>query len=133
MTKMYNKRTIMGLMAMAAAFDGFGGNSSRAIRESKPTPKKSIQEINKKQGLKEFTYGENKIWALNKKNADKKAIKLGWIELIKVDVPNGWLYGFPKDCPSEIISNKEEFELWLIKNGYPKKLITKDFIYRTIN
>lgn len=36
-------------------------------------------EINKKNGLKEFVYGENSVWALNQKNADKKAKKLGYI------------------------------------------------------
>lgn len=30
-------------------------------------------------GLSLFKYGENKLWALNQKSADKKAKKLGWI------------------------------------------------------
>lgn len=30
----------------------------------------------KAQGLKEFFYGENSLWALNQKSADKKAKKL---------------------------------------------------------
>lgn len=77
---MYNKRNIMGLMAMAAALEGSSGHyRTRAVRESNPTPKKSIEETNKKMGLKEFSYGENKLWALNKTNADRKAKKLGWI------------------------------------------------------
>lgn len=34
----------------------------------------------KAQGLTEFFYGENKsLWALNKKNADRKARKLNWL------------------------------------------------------
>lgn len=74
---MYNKRNIMGLMAMAAALEGSSGHyRTRAVR---PTTKKSIEETNKKMGLKEFSYGENKLWALNKTNADRKAKKLGWI------------------------------------------------------
>lgn len=36
-------------------------------------------EINKANGLTEFFYGENSIWALNKKSADKKARKLNYI------------------------------------------------------
>lgn len=36
-------------------------------------------EINKANGLKEFTYGEHTILALNKENADKKAKNNGWI------------------------------------------------------
>lgn len=76
---MYNKRTMMGLMAMAAAFDGFGHGHTRAVKQSEPKPPKPIEEVNKKMGLSEFEYGENKLWALNQKNADKKAKKLGWI------------------------------------------------------
>lgn len=79
---MYNKRTLLGLMAMASAFEGSNGKKNwdtRAVRESNPKPKKSIAETNKKLGLQEFSYGENKVWALNKTNADKKAKKLGWI------------------------------------------------------
>ena len=39
-----------------------------------------------------------------------------------VDPPSGWLYGFPKECPRELISNKD-FNKWLVVNGYPQKLI----------
>lgn len=82
---------------------------TRAVRESNPKPKKSKDEAKRilkkgadvsnfgdpiewqkkdrtdrkingqKLGLQEFSYGENKVWALNKTNADKKAKKLGWI------------------------------------------------------
>lgn len=40
---------------------------------------KALIETQKSNGLKEFTYGEHTILALNKKNADKKAKKNGWI------------------------------------------------------
>lgn len=36
-------------------------------------------EIAKAKGLKEFIYGENKLYSINQKNADKKAKKYGWI------------------------------------------------------
>jgi len=36
-------------------------------------------ERKKKQGLKQFFYGENSVWALNQKSADKKARKNNWI------------------------------------------------------
>lgn len=36
-------------------------------------------KINAKNGLTEYFYGENSLWALNQKNADKKAIKKGWM------------------------------------------------------
>lgn len=33
----------------------------------------------KAQGLKQFFYGENSLWALNKKSADRKAKRYNWI------------------------------------------------------
>lgn len=41
--------------------------------------KMTEEEKNISNGLKEFTYGNETIWALNKKNADKKASKKGLI------------------------------------------------------
>lgn len=35
-------------------------------------------ERKEKNGLKEFDYPEGSVWALNKKNADRKAKKLGY-------------------------------------------------------
>lgn len=34
---------------------------------------------NKAQGLTEYTYGDQTLWALNQKSAERKARKLGWI------------------------------------------------------
>lgn len=51
---------------------------------------------------------------------------------ILVDVPCGWLYGFPKKCPAEIISDIKKFKIWLVENGYPKQLITKELIIRIL-
>ena len=39
-----------------------------------------------------------------------------------VDPPSGWQYGFPKECPRGLISDKD-FDKWLVANGYPQKLI----------
>ncbi len=36
-------------------------------------------ERNKANGLKEFFYGENSVWAINQKNADKKARSKHWL------------------------------------------------------
>lgn len=36
-------------------------------------------KINLGKGLKEFTFGDNKLWALNQKNANEKAKNKGWI------------------------------------------------------
>ena len=43
-----------------------------------PKIKKPIKKIIPN-GLTEFFYGENSLWALNQKTADKKAIKEGYI------------------------------------------------------
>lgn len=52
-------------------------------KQKKPlseSQKKAIKiDQDKAHGLKEFSYGENKVWALNQKNADKKARKLNYI------------------------------------------------------
>ena len=40
--------------------------------------KKREEEINFKRGLKKFTYGDNVLYALNQRVADKKAVKKGW-------------------------------------------------------
>jgi hypothetical protein len=72
------------LMMLAAAM---------AISEQQPTrlPEKESPEERKKrlieaeknrfkaQGLTEFFYGENSLWALNQKSADKKARLRQWI------------------------------------------------------
>lgn len=36
-------------------------------------------KCNKANGLKEFFYGENSLWAINKKNADRKARINNWL------------------------------------------------------
>jgi len=36
-----------------------------------------------------------------------------------IDPPKGWIYGFPKPIPDDVKDPRE----WLVKNGYPKKLI----------
>jgi len=61
--------------------------------ESDEDRKKRIEEYETKRntsyGLKKFVYGENRIvWAINKKNADKKAVKNNWpLEDYKPDAP----------------------------------------------
>jgi len=71
---------IMALALMFSTMDHYTPIGSRR-REIEITKRsiKTPEEVNKKLGLKEFIYGETKIWALNQKNADKKAKKLGLI------------------------------------------------------
>ena len=40
---------------------------------------KWVEKTQKKKGLTLFYYGENSLWALNQKNADRKARKKGWV------------------------------------------------------
>lgn len=36
-----------------------------------------------------------------------------------LDPPEGWKYGFPKQCPTEL----KDLNAWLVEQGYPQKLI----------
>lgn len=54
--------------------------------QQKPTTKRQRidlkqkkERLNQKKGLTEYFYGENSLWALNDKNAERKAKKKGWI------------------------------------------------------
>lgn len=79
------KSSALGMMLMMGAMmehQDYG--MSMDMREDKPKTKKPIKKIIPK-GLKEFFYGEKVIYALNKKNADRKALKQG---LIIADVSN---------------------------------------------
>ena len=44
-----------------------------------PPPKRTKEEINEHHGLKKFYFGDKIIYAINRKNANKKAKKLGLI------------------------------------------------------
>lgn len=45
------------------------------------------------------------------------------MEYIMVDPPEGWKFGFPKKAPNNM--NSEQFNIWLIENSYPEKLINE--------
>lgn len=47
--------------------------------ERKARLTKAEIERKKSNGLKEFFYGENSVWAINQKNADKKARNKHWL------------------------------------------------------
>lgn len=76
----------LGMISMLAAFAMSGTDGMGEYREPKETDEerkarlaKAERERYKAQGLKEFFYGENSLWALNQKSADKKARKRGWL------------------------------------------------------
>lgn len=62
---------------------GMGMHEEPVYVETEEDKKKRLAqaqiEINKANGLTEFFYGENSVWALNKRTADKKARKLNYI------------------------------------------------------
>lgn len=75
-------KSMLGMYALAAmAMSGdLGGNNKKRHIEPKETDEEKKQRLakaeierNKANGLKEFFYGENSVWAINQKNADKKA------------------------------------------------------------
>lgn len=84
------KKALM-LASMAAAMSsmsyGQGLKNPRPMKEPKNETEEEREkrlekekiERYKHQGLTEFFYGEHSLWALNKKSADKKATKKGWI------------------------------------------------------
>jgi hypothetical protein len=73
------KSSALGMMLMMGAImehQDYG--MSMDMREDKPKNKKTVKKIIPK-GLKEFFYGENSLYALNQKNADRKARKKGYL------------------------------------------------------
>lgn len=63
-----------------------GGDNRERYIEPKETEEEKKQRLakaeierNKANGLKEFFYGENSLWALNQKKADKKARSKHWL------------------------------------------------------
>ncbi len=81
---MSKMKSLLAMYTMAAMSAEANRNIGR-LEEKEPYDNKirrlKLAEIerNKKNGLKEFFYGENSIWALNQKSADKKARKRNWI------------------------------------------------------
>lgn len=59
------------------------GKPKHTIKNSNPesniSGKLTEEQKKEKSGLKKFVFGEHIIWAINQKNADKKARKLGLI------------------------------------------------------
>ena len=71
--KKSNALAMMTMLAMAN--DRFRQDIVEEEKQHKNTPKKKIIP----KGLKEFFYGQNSLYALNQKNADRKARKKGYL------------------------------------------------------
>jgi len=71
------------LATMGAMLMYGGGNHYTEPFETEKEKEERLQNaeitIKKANGLKQYFYGENSVWAINQKNADKKARKNSWI------------------------------------------------------
>lgn len=74
------------MMAMAATGGQYPKTSESFDETSIETPEQRAERLlrlneirHRKMGLTKFQYGDQYVWALNKKCADKKAEKLGFI------------------------------------------------------
>jgi len=74
MSKMSN---ILLAYAMMGAMSG--ENFGRTIVMDRTVQVRDEELYNKSKGLKQFFYGGNSLWAINQKNADRKAKSLKWI------------------------------------------------------
>jgi nitrate reductase alpha subunit len=84
---MSKMKSMIRMAAMMTAL-AYGGNSwtTPGYYEPKETEEerkvrfaKAERKRYKAQGLTEFFYGENSLWALNKKSADRKARRRHWL------------------------------------------------------
>lgn len=84
-----NKKSKLGVISMLAAL-AMAGTEIQHGRRERPAPKENEEERKRRlaraeierykaQGLTEFFYGENSLWALNQKSADRKAKKRNWL------------------------------------------------------
>jgi hypothetical protein len=69
---------LLNMSQMASLIDSNEGYPKTEIEQNESKEKKTIKKIIPK-GLKEFFYDENVVYALNKKNADRKALKKGYL------------------------------------------------------
>lgn len=72
-------------MSLSGSGAGAGWSDNESYKKPKETPEqkakreaKNRQKIALSNGLKEYDYNGKKVYAINQKNADKKAVKLGY-------------------------------------------------------
>lgn len=75
------------VLSLIAAAMAMGVENHVAGYKKEPTEEEKAElramaerKQNKAHGLVEFTYGNNSVWALNQKNADRKARNKGYIK-----------------------------------------------------
>lgn len=86
---MSKMKSMLGLYALTLGAMAYDPSTNKTYREP-IEPKESEEERKRRlakaeierykaQGLTEFFYGENSLWALNKKSADRKARQRHWL------------------------------------------------------
>ena len=74
---------MFGALAIMGTENRHGMRECTELRETEEQRKHRVAKAEikryKAQGLSEFFYGENSLWALNQKSADKKARKRNWL------------------------------------------------------
>lgn len=85
---MKSKAGMMMAMAGMMAAMAYGDNNKHLGRENligeseeakQRRRHRNTPSLNKAKGLKEFFYGSNSVWAINQKNADRKARLQNWL------------------------------------------------------
>ena len=79
MSRMSKVMAAFAVMAMAKGLDSSFDYRCRKLDVSRNSCPTNFDSIQKSKGLKKFQYGENQLWAINKKNADRKARYLNWL------------------------------------------------------
>lgn len=51
------------------------------------------------------------------------------MNMLMIDPPSGWLYGFPKPIPEGYIKNESLMRIWLQNQGYPVTLMDSALKY----
>ena len=81
-----NKLHMLGLLGAMAMMGSEMPHQEREYVKPKETDEQRKRRIAKAEierakanGLKEFFYGENSVWAINQKNADRKARSKHWL------------------------------------------------------
>lgn len=80
--KDFDAYMLFGAMLAMAGDNGKGvytEYSSETREEREKRLAEAQERINEAKGMTKFHYGENSLWALNQKSADRKAQTRGWV------------------------------------------------------
>ena len=85
MSKLNSILAAYALAAMTMSDDLGSNDQEKRIKPKETEEERKVRLVEaeikryKAQGLTEFFYGENSLWALNQKSADKKARQRNWL------------------------------------------------------